>query len=60
MEEVWRWKDEIARETENMTVPELLAYYSRAEQRLAERTGGKTLNLRRPTPPQRRHPETQK
>jgi hypothetical protein len=60
MEEVWRWKDEIARETENMTVPELLAYYRGAEQRLADKTGGKTLNLRRLTPPQRPHPEKQK
>jgi len=53
MEEVWRWKDDIARETENMTVQELLAYYSKAEQRLAEKTGGKKLNLRRPVRPQR-------
>ena len=60
MEEVWRWKEEIARETENMTVQELLAYYSQAEQRLADKTGGKTLNLRRLSRPQRRRPEDQK
>jgi len=60
MEEVWRWKEEIARETENMTVQELLAYYSQAEQRLAAKTGGKMLNLRRLTPPQRPHPENRK
>ncbi len=53
MEEVWRWKEEIARETENMTVQELLDYYSQAEQRLADKTGGTTLNLRRLVPPQR-------
>ena len=56
MEEVWRWKEEIARETENMTVQELLDYYSKSEQRLAEKTG-KKLNLRRPVPPQRQSPE---
>jgi hypothetical protein len=54
MEEVWRWKDEIARKTENMTVQELLAYYSQAEQRLADKTGGGKLNLRRLAQPQRR------
>ena len=59
MEEVWRWKEEIAKETENMSVQELLDYYSRAEQRLAEKTG-KTLNLRRLSPPQRRRPENRK
>jgi len=59
LEEVWRWKEEIARETGNMTVQELLAYYSQAEQRLADKTGGKTLNLRRLVPPQRRQPESQ-
>ncbi len=59
MEEVWRWKEEIARETENMSVQELLAYYSQAEQRLADKTGDKTLNLRRLVPPQRRQPESQ-
>ena len=60
MEEVWRWKEEVARETENMSVQELLAYYSQTEQRLADKTGGKTLNLRRLIPPQRRYPETQR
>ena len=55
MEEVWRWKEEIARETENMTVQELLAYYAGTEQRLAEKTGGGKLNLRRLVPPQRPH-----
>jgi hypothetical protein len=57
MEEVWRWKEEVARKTENMTVQELLAYYSKAEQRFAEKTDGKMLNLRRPVPPQRERPE---
>jgi hypothetical protein len=47
MEEVWRWKDEAAGKTDGMTVQELLAYYNRAEQRLAEKTGGGILNLPR-------------
>jgi hypothetical protein len=53
MEEVWRWKDEVARETEDMTVEELLAFYRQTEQRLTAKTGGRELNLRRPVPPQR-------
>ncbi len=57
MEEVWRWKEEVARETENMTVEELLAFYRQTEQRLTAKTGGRELNLRRPVPPQRRHRE---
>jgi hypothetical protein len=57
MQEVWRWKDEVARETEGMTSEELMAYYRQAEQRLVEKTGGKELNLRRPVPPQRRRRE---
>ena len=44
MQEVWRWKEEVARETEGMTARELIAYYRNAEQRLAEKTG-KTLEL---------------
>jgi len=46
MEEVWRWKEEVAKETEGMTSQELIAYYRQAEQRLAEKTG-KELHLRR-------------
>ena len=46
MREVWRWKEEVARETENMTAKELIAYYKTAEQRLAEKTG-KKLDLPR-------------
>ncbi len=57
MEEVWRWKEEVARETENMSLEELLAFYRQTEQRLAAKTGGKKLNLRRVVPPQRRHRE---
>ena len=56
MEEVWRWKDGVARGTEDMTVPELVAYFRNAEQRPAEKTG-KALNLRRRVPPQRPQPE---
>ncbi len=57
MEEVWRWKEEVARETEGMTTQELLAYYNQAEQRLAEKTGGGKLNLRRLVRPQRQRRE---
>ena len=56
MEEVWRWKEEIAKETEGMTTQELLAYYSQAEQRLVEKTGGGKLNLRRISERQKRPP----
>jgi hypothetical protein len=59
MEEVWRWKDEIAREIEGMTSQERIAYFRQAEQCLAAKTGGKTLNLRQPVPPQRPHAEAQ-
>jgi hypothetical protein len=48
MNEVWRWKEEAARETKNMTAEELMAYYKNAEQRLAEKTG-KKLELPRVT-----------
>ncbi len=57
MEEVWRWKDEIAKETEKMTDQELIAYYAQAEQRLADKTGGQKLNLPRLTAKQRRRLE---
>jgi hypothetical protein len=41
MEEVWRWKEEIAREIEGMTSQERIDYFRHAEQRLAEKTGKK-------------------
>ena len=53
MEEVWRWKEEIAKETEGMTSEERIAYYNQAERVLTEKTGGGNLNLRRPVPPKR-------
>lgn len=46
MEEVWRWKEEVAEETKDMTSEELIAYFRQAEQRLAEKTG-KKLNVRK-------------
>ncbi len=49
MEEVWRWKEEVAEETKDMTSEELIAYFRQAEQRLAEKTG-KKLNIRRAIP----------
>ena len=48
MTEVWRWKEEAARDTKDMTSEELMAYYKNAEQRLAEKTG-KKLKLPRIT-----------
>ena len=59
MQEVWRWKEEIARETEGMTSKELIAYYRQVEQRLVEKTGGGKLNLRRLVRPQRKSNEGQ-
>ena len=32
MEEVWRWKDEIAKEIEGMTSKERIAYFNQAEE----------------------------
>ncbi len=57
MQEVWRWKEEIARETEGMTSEELIAYYRQAERRLVEKTGGGELNLRRLARPRRQSNE---
>jgi hypothetical protein len=57
MEEVWHWKEEAAKEVEGMSSQERIAYYDQAEQRLADKTGGRKLNLRRPVPPQRRRRE---
>ena len=54
MEEAWRWKEEVAKETEGMTSEERIAYYRQAEQRLAEKTGGGELKLPRLAQPQRR------
>ena len=46
MEEVWRWKEEVAEETKDMTSEELIAHFRQAGQRLAEKTG-KELNVRK-------------
>jgi hypothetical protein len=53
MKEVWRWKEEIAEETKGMTSQELIAYYRQSERLLAEKTGGKMLNLPRATKQER-------
>jgi hypothetical protein len=58
MEEVWRWKEEVAGEVEGMSSQERIAYYNQAEQRLAEKTGKEKLNLRRLVPPQRQRQES--
>lgn len=59
MEEVWRWKEEVAKEIEGMTSQERIAYYNQAEQRLADKTGGKKLNLPRLARPQQRRRENE-
>jgi hypothetical protein len=41
MKEVWRWKEEVARDTKDMSMSEQIAYFRQAEQRLAEKTGEK-------------------
>ncbi len=46
LQEVWPWKEEVAREIEGMTGAERVAYFRQASQRLAEKTG-KKLELRR-------------
>lgn len=56
MQEVWRWKEEVARDTEGMNVQELLAYFGQSEQRLAKKTG-KKLDLPRMETRQRNHRE---
>jgi hypothetical protein len=57
LQEVWRWKEEVARETAGMTAQELVAYYRKAEQRLAEKTG-RMLDLNRLARQPRRSKET--
>ena len=39
LEEVWRWKDEVARDTEDMTVSQQIVYFRQANDRLAKKTG---------------------
>ncbi|MBN1395936.1 MAG: hypothetical protein JW959_13020 [Pirellulales bacterium] len=47
LEDVWRWKEEIAKEIDGMSSQERIAYFRQAERRLVEKTGGGKLNLRR-------------
>ena len=35
LQEVWRWKEEVARETRDMSMSEQIAYFRKAGQRLA-------------------------
>jgi hypothetical protein len=46
MEEVWRWKEEVARHIEGMTVEQRIAYYRTGLQRFEEKVG-KKIELRR-------------
>jgi len=41
LEEVWRWKEDVSRETKNMTLPERIAYFRQANQRVADKIGRK-------------------
>ncbi len=59
MEDVWRWKDEIAKETEGMTSQERIANFRQDEQRLADKSGGEALNVRWPNRPRRPYSEKQ-
>jgi hypothetical protein len=46
LQEVWRWKEEVARDTKDMSMSEQIAYFRQASQRLAEKTGKKLDLLR--------------
>ena len=46
MQEVWRWKEEVAREIEGMTSKQRIAHFQQALQRFEEKTG-KKLDLPR-------------
>ncbi len=68
MEEVWRWKDEVAKEIEGMSPSERIAYFHGAQQRIAyfhgaqqrlEEKTGKKLNLPQLARPQRRRRENE-
>lgn len=41
LQEVWRWKEEVARDTRDMSMSEQIAYFRKAGQRLADKTGKK-------------------
>ncbi len=58
MEEVWRWKEEVAKETEGMSPQELFAYYKRVERQSAEKTGVKLDLPRLPGPRRERRGST--
>jgi hypothetical protein len=60
MEEVWRWKDEVAKETEGMTPQEVIAYFHQAERRFLEKTGGGELDLPRMPALRARRPADQR
>jgi hypothetical protein len=41
MQEVWRWKEEVARDTEGMSMEEELAFFRQSRERLARKIGRK-------------------
>ena len=45
LEEVWRWKEEVARDTEGMSVEEQTAFFRQARERLAKKIG-REINVR--------------
>jgi hypothetical protein len=52
MEEIWRWKEEVAREIEGMNVEQRIAYFRNGLQRFEEKIGKKVelRRLKRPKP----------
>ena len=42
LEEVWRWKDEVAQETKGMTVSQQFAYFRQAGDRFAKKNRPET------------------
>jgi hypothetical protein len=45
LEEVWRWKEEVARDTEGMSMEEELAFFRQSRERLARKIG-RTIEVR--------------
>jgi hypothetical protein len=48
MREVWRWKEEVARDTEGMSMEEELAFFRQSRERLAKKIGS-DINVRQVT-----------
>jgi len=55
LEDVWRWKDEVVQQTKDMSRADQVAFFRRAGERLAEKTGRKLDLPRRTSRRARRH-----